>query len=84
MSPLDFADRILAYCSATNASVTSWGRTQAHNKRVGGVPESAHLLWLAADVIYDTVLERTYRVALAKRLGLVLLDEGDHDHLQGG
>ena len=56
MTPLDFADALRAYCQATSGSVTSWGRTPAHNKAVGGVTESAHTLWIAADVVYDVKL----------------------------
>ena len=50
MTPLDFADALRAYCQATSGSLTSWGRTPAHNKAVGGVTESA------ADVVYDVKL----------------------------
>jgi hypothetical protein len=74
----------MAYCAATGASVTSYGRTLAHNQKVGGVPDSAHLLWLAADVVYDKDGDVEWRTRVAKRLGLTLIHEGDHDHLQGG
>jgi len=84
LTPQEFADAIRAYCSATQGSITSWGRTAKRNKAVGGVAESAHLLWIAADVVYDTPLDQAHRIALASRLGLKLIDEGDHDHLQGG
>ncbi len=88
MTPLEFADSLRAYCAATGGSVTSWGRTVAHNAKVGGVPESAHLLWTAADVVYDAngvppPGVTPHREALAARLGLQLIHEGDHDHVQG-
>jgi Peptidase M15 len=82
MSPLDFASAIMAYCSATTGSVTSWGRTRTHNTQVGGVEDSAHMLWVAADVTYDTPPLPALRDKLAKRLGLFIVHEGDHDHLQ--
>ena len=81
-SPLIFAAALLAYCSATNASVTSWGRTRAHNAAVGGVPNSQHRAWLAADVIYDAPMPLDDRQTLARLLELRLIPEGDHDHLQ--
>lgn len=86
MTPAEFADKIRAYCNATGGSITSWGRTPARNDRVGGVADSAHLLWLAADVVYDVgpVGPSPVREAIARRLGLVLIHEDDHDHAQGG
>jgi len=89
MTPGQFADALMAYCAATGGSITSWGRTVKHNAKVGGVVDSAHLLWIAADVVYDAngapppgVLP--IRESLAHRLGLTLIHEGDHDHVQGG
>lgn len=84
MTPSQFANAALAYCAATGGSVTSWGRTAKRNAAVGGVANSAHLLWLAVDVVYDEPLDVAHRKSLATRLGLTLIDEGDHDHLQGG
>ena len=81
-SPLLFASSLLAYCSATGASVTSWGRTRAHNAAVGGVRKSQHLAWLAADVVYDAPIPLADRQTLAALLELRLIAEGDHDHLQ--
>lgn len=84
MSPLDFHSLLMAYCMATGGSVTSYGRTLAHNAAVGGVSDSAHLIWTAADVVYDSGMAADpNRDALARRLGLMLVHEGDHDHVQG-
>lgn len=82
MTPAEFLDALRAYCAATGASVTSYGRTPAHNKAVDGVDSSAHLLWIAADVVYDARPIETTRQKLAARAGLLLIVEGDHDHLQ--
>jgi hypothetical protein len=82
MTPVEFFDALRTYCGATNASITSYGRTPNHNRKVGGVPTSKHQTWLAADVVYDTPILLPTRTALAGHLGLRLLDESDHDHLQ--
>ncbi len=82
MSTVEFLDALRAYCAALGASVTSYGRTTAHNVTVGGVKYSAHRAWLAADVVYDVIPPELDRQQLARRLGLLLVVEGDHDHLQ--
>lgn len=86
MTPSEFHDRLRAYCGRFAASVTSSGRTVTHNRIVGGVERSAHLFWLAADVVYDHTLEAVAtleeRAEIARRLGLKLIHENDHDHVQ--
>ena len=83
MTPAEFADVLRAYCAATGGSITSWGRTPKRNKAVGGVDDSAHLLWTGADVVYDAGMAADpLRDRLALRLGLKLIHEGDHDHVQ--
>jgi hypothetical protein len=82
MTPRDFASALIAYCYATTGSVTSWGRTPLHNRRVGGVTHSKHQLWLGADVVYDTRPTLATARRRATALGLKLLREADHDHLQ--
>jgi len=78
----DFADALNTYCAITSASITSSLRTGRHNAVVGGMPHSAHLYALGADVVYDAPLDRDLAATIAKRLGLLLLRESDHDHLQ--
>lgn len=78
----DFVDAAVAYCQATGASVTSWGRTRAHNTQVGGQPYSPHRFWRGVDVVYDEPVPAEERIETARRLGLFLYAEGDHDHLQ--
>lgn len=92
MTPLEFADALRSYCLATGGSVTSYGRSPAHNKAVGGLPDSAHLLWLAADIVYDAPIDPTLKSRIADRVGLHRIPEkgnvptpdeaADHDHLQ--
>lgn len=82
MTPFEFWDALRAYCAITSASVTSYGRTPTHNVKVKGVFDSPHLWWLGADVVYDAELNPTRREAIARRLNLRCLIEGDHDHLQ--
>jgi hypothetical protein len=78
----EFAGRALVYCAETGASVTSWIRTTRHNAVERGVPHSAHLIGLAVDVVYDEPVSEPDAQATARDLGLLLIREGDHDHLQ--
>lgn len=79
----EFAEAMYSYCIMTGASETSGMRTRARNTREGGVMHSAHLVKLASDVTYDSVvIAESERREWAHRLGLMLITEGDHDHLQ--
>jgi hypothetical protein len=49
---------------------------------VGGVEHSFHLTWNAADVVYDEWPELSWAVSVARHLGLELLRESNHDHLE--
>ncbi len=82
MTPADFAIRVMQYCRSNTGSVTSWGRTAAHNARVGGIPDSPHLVWLGADVVYDYRPLLAVARASARELGLAVIHEPTHDHLQ--
>lgn len=82
MTPYEFLTGVMIYCTRAGGSVTSWGRTKAHNQKVGGVQNSPHLYWLGADVVLDAPAPEGERVELARRLGLKLIVEADHDHLQ--
>jgi hypothetical protein len=79
-----FCTRVAAYRRATRASVTSWGRSRAHNKAVGGLIDSYHLFDLAVDVVYDEPIPLGRRQDFAHDLHLALFPEPDHDHLQDG
>ena len=77
-----FAELVAGYCWYFHGSVTSWGRTAKRNAVVGGVEASAHQFFRAVDIVYDELPDLAFRRGVAERLGLLLLDEGDHDHLQ--
>lgn len=67
------------------ASVTSWFRTDLHNKAVGGVAHSAHRFGLGVDILFDTPIEHIDGVGFmedARRLDIKVVAEGDHMHLQ--
>lgn len=79
---MEFLFKILYLSCRFNFSVTSWIRTPAHNKKVGGVPDSMHLLGLAVDVILDDWSETEQFMKMCKRIGLQAIKEGDHIHVQ--
>jgi uncharacterized protein YcbK (DUF882 family) len=60
--------------------LTSWYRDPANNARVGGHPQSQHLLALAIDFLPDHAGARL--ADAARSVGLVVIDEGDHFHVQ--
>jgi len=78
----EFAEAVAQYCLLAGASETSGGRTDEHNRKVGGVPYSAHRFFRGRDVVYDYAIALPERRELAHRLGLMLIAEDDHDHLQ--
>ena len=78
----DFIDKILALSIDTQFSVTSWIRTEKRNNDVGGNSSSYHKLGLAVDVVCDYERDITTLINNAKRLGLGVLKEGDHIHIQ--
>ena len=87
LTPLEFAERVLLLKQYVPFSVSSWGRTDAHNTAVGGVEKSAHRQWLAADVIPDDPSPRTLAVLIldAGHLDLEVIDEWatkGHYHVQ--
>ena len=63
-------------------SVSSWGRTVKHNKEVGGVDGSDHLLWLGLDAILEPMEKNVEFEKDCDRVGLVALFEIDHYHLR--
>lgn len=82
MDPFDLARKTMLLCWRHKGSVTSWGRTVAHNAAVGGVANSWHLLFLGIDVVLDDQKKNFEFEADAVRLGLKPILEDDHYHLQ--
>ena len=64
--------------SLAGLKVTSWLRTPARNRAVGGVPSSRHLLGLAFDVLPVAGAYTALRgMGFAK-----VINEGDHIHVE--
>ena len=82
MDAIDFALTILTLRSRFAFSVTSWGRTEAHNKAVGGHANSRHLTFEAADVVLDDPTQLSDCISVAQRLGLKVANEPHCLHLQ--
>lgn len=79
----------LAFCIAVHTlarthrvSVKSWWRTPAHNAAAGGIAGSRHLDGIGADVVPDPDENRADVIRDARDLGLQVVDEGDHLHLE--
>jgi len=84
MTRQEFALAIGFYCARFNGSVTSWLRTAARNNHNGGHPRSQHLRGTAADIVYDDGVFPPIDEAseFASGLGLKVVRESDHDHVQ--
>ena len=79
---LDFIQSVISLALRWPLSVTSWGRTEKHNRAIGGHPQSWHLLWLGLDVVLDDGLENEAFEADCKLVGIHPIFEVDHYHLQ--
>jgi hypothetical protein len=77
-----FADKVLALCLIFDCSETSGFRTEKRNELVGGAPNSRHLVGLGRDIVPDDPSRTDDVCQAARRLGLWVLVEGDHIHLQ--
>ncbi len=77
-----FEDKIRLLAVLFPFSVTSWIRSRKHNTAVGGVPTSRHLFGLAVDVVFDPGVDTTDFVLLASEIGLEVVVERDHLHIQ--
>ena len=82
MDPFSFAARVFALCFKHQGSISSWCRTEKHNKIIGGVDNSYHLLGLGCDVVLDDMIQNPALEVDAGELGLKAILEGDHYHLQ--
>lgn len=82
MSLGEFWERVVILCHLYDARVTSGPRSTYWNKKVGGVPDSFHLVGLAADLVCRNPEHRPLLTHQAGRLGIRVITEEDHDHLQ--
>jgi hypothetical protein len=72
-----------AKVAAVFGTITSTFRSVAHNRAVGGVPNSYHLLGRAIDVVRRRGITHHQIEAALRSAGFSLiesLDEGDHSH----
>ena len=53
MTVLQFSDAVYAIAKKYDGSVTSWGRTNARSKLVGGFAGDPPTWWLGMDIVYD-------------------------------
>ena len=82
---------------ACGGRITSWGRSPFGNDEVGGGLTSYHTMMMGVDWTWsdaellattisdkdgDTMNGRERMVVMAPRLGLEVIDEGDHLHLE--
>lgn len=82
MDVLVFAANVITLRVKWNFSVSSWGRTAARNKILGGVRGSNHLMWLGIDAILEPMVKNLDFEADANKIGLKAIYEKDHYHLQ--
>jgi hypothetical protein len=79
---LDFCLAIRALALIHRVSVVSWWRTEIRNRAEGGIVDSRHLDGLGADLIPDATENRANIITTARSLGLQVVDEGDHIHIE--
>lgn len=77
-----FVERCYQLQADTPFSVTSWWRTVARNKQVGGLANSLHLEGLAVDCVLLPGRSGEEFLRVAKILGLYGRVEKDHIHIQ--
>jgi hypothetical protein len=79
---MTFSDKVLFLCLVFDCSETSGFRTNTRNIAVGGALNSRHLVGLGRDIVPDDQSRTDEVCQAARKLGLWVLVEGDHIHLQ--
>ena len=82
MTASQFAECILTLALRFSFSVTSWGRSLRYNQEVDGVASSFHLDFRSVDILLDPLAHKDGFILRAEQMGLLVLDEGDHLHVQ--
>ena len=97
MTYIEFCIAVAQLMAACGGRITSWGRSPFGNDEVGGVLLSWHTLmmgvdwtWSEAELLATTVTDKKGRTmngrermkVLAPKLGLEVIGEGDHLHLE--
>lgn len=75
MSENTFYQAIISICEQYGGSISSMHRTVAHNRRVGGAPNSQHLGYRAADIVLDDWQRKNECITELRQMGLWVLDE---------
>ena len=82
MTPHAFLDALMQLAARHRFRGTSGYRAPISNLQVGGKPFSAHLYWLGQDIVLEAGEPIEVFKESARRLSLLVIDEGDHLHLQ--
>lgn len=82
MSPVEFLLALMQLYSRYPFSETSGQRTPQRNLDVDGVTYSPHQYWVGRDLIFDDAPAPEDLENAAGRLGLKLIRERDHYHVQ--
>jgi len=78
----EFFTGVVTLCKISNCSVTSWIRSPARNKAVGGVDTSLHLTGEAVDVVLDEPNDIGLLLVTANELNMKIIVYYDHVHLE--
>jgi len=78
----DFVLRLIYLLALHPGRVTSWLRSIHANATLGGVDTSYHLDGCGADLVLDQPTNNPACATHARELGLDVLDEGDHIHVE--
>lgn len=82
MTPTQFLEKMMALSGRFHFRVKSYYRSPKSNAYVGGVKNSFHQLWLAADIVLEDPNDENNFIFVARRLGLKVIVETDHIHIQ--
>ena len=82
MTPHAFLDALMQLSARHLFRGTSGYRAPTSNLQVGGKLFSAHQYWLGQDIVLEAEEPIEVFKESARRVSLLVIDEGDHLHLQ--